>query len=150
MPDRTRKPDQSRSQDPDPPRKPNKSKSDWPDVAKFTLLKLIDNGLGALLLLAVLLCVLAWVLTNGMSSADRKDLILQTMRMPYLAPFGWALALLELFAFRYIYQERDRTHEREMQRCADEKNKAVQAQFPFQLQSSEPPTTKPPSKGSTP
>lgn len=126
----------ARAEDPKPRNKP---KSSWPDACFSIVSKLVDNGLGALVVFSLLLIGLAWVTTSGLTSADRKEIIMAITQNPILGVAGWMVAIALVFIFRYIYRDRDATHEREMQRVADVKNIAVQTRLKLPLQSSEPP-----------
>lgn len=115
----------------------NVRRSDWPKVLQYICARLIDNGLGALVVLGLTTIGLVTVITYGMNSSDRKEILLAVLGRPGLAVLGWAIAFVEFFVFKYLFALRDRTHETELKRVAQVKNDAVQAKFPFELQSSE-------------
>jgi len=101
--------------------------------------RLIDNGLGGVLILGGTIVAVAAVMANGMTSSDRKAVMIAILGWPFFGILGWILAFAIFLICRYTHTVRERTHENEMNRVATVKNEAVQAALPFELKSSEEP-----------
>lgn len=83
------------------------------------------------------------VITYGMTSPDRKEVMLAILGWPFFGILGWFFAFLIFFVCRYTHTLREKTHTDEMNRAAEVKNQAVQAALPFELKSSESTPTQP-------
>jgi phosphate/sulfate permease len=77
------------------------------------------------------------VMAYGMTSPDRKEVMIAILSWPFFGILGWLLAFAIFFVCRYTHSLRDKTHTIEMNRIAEVKNQAVQAALPFELKSSE-------------
>ena len=116
----------------------NKPKSQWPENTKEMVCHAVDGGLGGLIILGAIIIGVAWVLSSGMTSADRKEMILAILGWKIFGGAGWFFAIAEIFIFKAIYDSRDRTDKSEVDRMAKQRDRAVQTKLPFELQSSNP------------
>ena len=117
----------------------NRKQSEWAKTLRYMFARLIDNGLGGVLILGGTIVAVAAVMANGMTSADRKAVMIAILGWPFFGILGWILAFAIFLICRYTHTVRERTHENEMNRVATVKNEAVQAALPFELKSSEEP-----------
>ena len=117
----------------------NKKQSEWAKTLRYVIARVIDNGLGGLLIFGAVLVAIVAVMARGMSSADRKEVMLAVLGWPFFAILGWLVAFGVVLICMYSHRSRERTHEIEMNRVAEVKNQAVQAALPFELTSSEEP-----------
>jgi hypothetical protein len=122
----------------------NRKQSEWARTAKYVIARIIDNGLGGLLIFGSVIVATVAVMSYGMSSADRKAVMLAVLGWPFFGILGWLAAFGVLLVCMYSHRSRERTHEGEMNRVAEVKNKAVQAALPFELTSSEEPPKRSP------
>jgi len=117
----------------------NRKQSEWAKTARYVCARLIDNGLGRILIFGATIIGIVAVMAHGMTSADRKTVMLAALGRPFFGFLGWILAFAIFFVCRYTHTEREKTHEGEMKRVATVKNEAVQAALSFELKSSEEP-----------
>ncbi len=117
----------------------NRKQSEWAKTLRYMFARLIDNGLGGVLILGGTIVAVAAVMANGMTSSDRKAVMIAILGWPFFGILGWILAFAIFLICRYTHTVRERTHENEMNRVATVKNEAVQAALPFELKSSEEP-----------
>jgi hypothetical protein len=121
----------------------NRKQSEWAKTARYICARLIDNGLGGMLILGATVVGTFAVMAYGMTSPDRKEVMLAILGWPFFGIVGWLFAFMIFFVCRYTHAVRDRTHTTEMNRNAEVKNQAVQAALPFELKSSESTPTEP-------
>lgn len=116
----------------------NRKASEWAKTARYVCARLIDNGLGGILILGGTLVGVFAVMVNGMSSSDRKEVMLAILGWPFFGILGWLLAFGTFLICRYTHSLREKTHTGEINRMAAVKNEVVQAALPFELKSSDP------------
>jgi hypothetical protein len=117
----------------------NKKPSEWARTCRYVIARIIDNGLGGLLIFGGIIVAIVWVMAHGMTSGDRKEVMVRVLGWPFFGILGWLVAFGILLICMYSHRARERTHEGEINRVAEVKNKVVQAALPFELTSSEEP-----------
>jgi hypothetical protein len=117
----------------------NRKQSEWAKTARYVCARLIDNGLGGVLLFGATIVAIFAVMAHGMTSTDRKEVMIAMLGWPFFGILGWLLAFATFLICRYTHTLRERTHQGEMNRVATVKNEAIQAALPLELKSSEEP-----------
>lgn len=115
----------------------NRKQSEWANTARYVCARLIDNGLGGILIFGATIIGIFVVMAHGMTSQDRKEVMLAILGWPFFGILGWIVAFSVFLICRYTHSGREKTHTHEMNRIAAVKNEAIQAALPFELKSSE-------------